>query len=622
MISKLVMVVWMAGMTIGWTTSASAAGPASASQWVVAYAANMQNDKTGENEWWNAAGDVKVREGRLSLTPGKRGNWDAFLFSPRVRGSVRVEMVASISSPKKPENVGFDLHVNDNVPVGTNPSKSYRVRLGAKGNTCCLATRDDRTIAGTDSNTVRLDVDKSFQLIAEQDQGQVSLSVNGVQVFSVKDDKPLNVPAMDLVGLSGRGCTLLVEKFVVYARKDKPGDLVIPVAVPDGKQITIVGPAMCARSCAPLPDEVDHDVVMFALDGAPEVKAELDRIMNEFYPETGLNCDPAIKLLAMFDQRLKYHIVPGALANQCHNDLDYPSRVFSVTGTIFERDGVKWINPTRIEPATVAFPARMLAPDKPFVMPDQQPLVLKVTDTLSLNCIKLPPGRYLRGSPLYEHPRWQDEFPHEVVLTKSFYIAEMPVTQQMFEAVTGKNPSKLTPTGFNQRYRHKTPDSGPTFAVENAAMADIAKFCQVLSEKNGKVVRLPTEAEWEYAARVGTSSPCFHEKYVDQRSYVADTQGRCEPVKSRKPNAWGLYDMVKSGWELVSDYKLDNVREKQVDPKGPSRAAAANHGTGPLRRTKGGAFYEDTHLNLHGACDETGDNEEGLMIFRVVVEAE
>jgi hypothetical protein len=80
--------------------------------------------------------------------------------------------------------------------------------------------------------------------------------------------------------------------------------------------------------------------------------------------------------------------------------------------------------------------------------------------------------------------------------------------------------------------------------------------------------------------------------------------------------------MVKSGWEMVSDYKLDKVREKQVDPKGLSRAEVADHGGGPLRRTKGGAYYEDTHMNLHGACTENGDNEAGLMIYRVVVEYE
>ena len=70
----------------------------------------------------------------------------------------------------------------------------------------------------------------------------------------------------------------------------------------------------------------------------------------------------------------------------------------------------------------------------------------------------------------------------------------------------------------------------------------------------------------------------------------------------------------------MSDYKKDNIRLKAIDPKGPSRGDAADHGTGPLRRTKGGAYYEDLHINMHGACDEQGDNEEGLMIFRVVVE--
>jgi hypothetical protein len=78
--------------------------------------------------------------------------------------------------------------------------------------------------------------------------------------------------------------------------------------------------------------------------------------------------------------------------------------------------------------------------------------------------------------------------------------------------------------------------------------------------------------------------------------------------------------MIKSGWELVSDYKADNFRETQIDPQGPLREAAANHGGGPLRRTRGGSFYGDTHPSLHGAANESGENEEGLMIFRVVVD--
>jgi len=199
-------------------------------------------------------------------------------------------------------------------------------------------------------------------------------------------------------------------------------------------------------------------------------------------------------------------------------------------------------------------------------------------------------------------------------------MSETPITQEMFAAVTGKNPSRLLYDALDHRFRHRVPDPGPDFAVENAAWQDIQLFCRLLSERNGRSVRVPTDAEWEYAARVGTSSPCFDEKYRGQRSYVGDSQGRCEPVRRRQPNEWGLYDMIKSGWELVSDYKADNARVKQIDPPGPLRQEAADHGSGPLRRTRGGSFYTDTHPSLHGATNEAGDNEEGLMVFRIVVE--
>jgi formylglycine-generating enzyme required for sulfatase activity len=263
------------------------------------------------------------------------------------------------------------------------------------------------------------------------------------------------------------------------------------------------------------------------------------------------------------------------------------------------------------------------------VMPDKEPLILKITDKLTMKCIKVPPGRYLFGSPFYEFPRWQDEFPHMVTLTKPYYMAETLITQQMFEDVMGVNPSKRVPgtwtkvgeRGWREQFRHKVPDTGPDFAVENCTWQEIQDFCKKVSERNGgMVVRLPTQAEWSWAARVGTSVPVFTEKYVEQRSYCGDRYGRCEPVKKHPPNAWGIYDMVRSGREWLSDYKLDNVRYDEIDPKGPTRAQAANHHSGPLRRTSSGDRGGDTHLALHGAIDENGNCEEGIAMFRLVAE--
>src|SRR5207244_1628942 len=142
-------------------------------------------------------------------------------------------------------------------------------------------------------------------------------------------------------------------------------------------------------------------------------------------------------------------------------------------------------------------------------------------------------------------------------LTKPCYMAETPTTQEMYEAVMGKNPSTV---------------KDPQLPVQNPPFADIDKFCQLLSKNNQKKVRLPTDAEWEYAARVGTSNPGFAEKYRDQNS--TGTSGFKAPLKvrSRQPNAWGLYDMASCWWEISADRGMYNARHSEVDPHYPPAA--------------------------------------------------
>jgi formylglycine-generating enzyme required for sulfatase activity len=373
-------------------------------------------------------------------------------------------------------------------------------------------------------------------------------------------------------------------------------------------EVTLQGSLVCNGACLTDPKETDHGMVLFAIDGTPEIRETLGQIVKEFYPDTGLDAEAAQKLMDQFSARLKIHLAPDSPAlqdvkytkNAGKNHYCMPAAAGAVTGVVTEKDGTKWITAVKIEPTRLTFPERMTAAGKPFIVPDKEPVTLKISDTLTLKCVSIPPGKFLMGTPVYMWPYYVEEFPHLVTLTRPYYMAEIPVTQEMYEAVMGNNPSTV---------------KDPQLPVQNPPFADVNKFCRIVSEKNGKKVRLPTDAEWEYAARVGTSDPGFPEKYKEQNSSGPDGFKAPLKVKSKKPNAWGLYDMASCWWEISADKGMYNVRHPATDPHYPpgvENPRSQRSGRGIIQE----AWSIGTHEFIIEKADYAGQK------FRVIVEVE
>lgn len=136
----------------------------------------------------------------------------------------------------------------------------------------------------------------------------------------------------------------------------------------------------------------------------------------------------------------------------------------------------------------------------------------------------------------------------------SFKIGKYPVTQAQYESVMRINPSKF--------------QGNPQNPVERVSWNDAQVFCQKLSQITGKTYRLPTVEEWEYACRAGTTTDYYFgddkEQLKDYAWYWENSQETTHPVGQKKPNAWGLYDIIGNVWELCQDNGHFNYDQKKV----------------------------------------------------------
>jgi formylglycine-generating enzyme required for sulfatase activity/predicted DNA-binding WGR domain protein len=189
--------------------------------------------------------------------------------------------------------------------------------------------------------------------------------------------------------------------------------------------------------------------------------------------------------------------------------------------------------------------------------------------SVKLEMVLVPAGKFVMGSPKKEDGRDDDEAQHEVTLTKSYYMGKYEVTQEQWKAVMGKNPSYSK----NAKY-----------PVTNVSWDDCKKFIKKLNGITKGKYRLPTEAEWEYACRAGTSTAySFGDKITPKDANYDDSGiGDTVAVGSYNPNAFGLYDMHGNVWEWCEDWKVNYPKGAVTDPKGPAK--------GEDRVLRGGSF--------------------------------
>lgn len=226
---------------------------------------------------------------------------------------------------------------------------------------------------------------------------------------------------------------------------------------------------------------------------------------------------------------------------------------------------------------------------------------------LNLELIWIEPGSFTMGSPTEEPERNKAEGPRmNVTLTKGFWLGKTEVTQQQYELVHGTNPSHFVEAGTNA-------------PVERVSWNDAVAWCAKLTERErsagrlpaGFVYTLPTEAEWEYAHRSGTTGS-YPREPATAAWYEQNSGGTTHEVALKQPNAWGLYDMGGNVLEWCYDWFGDYRGGAVTDPKGPA--------TGYFRMARGGSWRMSAIVGRSAArAGGSADRRDYTLGFRLAL---
>ncbi len=209
-----------------------------------------------------------------------------------------------------------------------------------------------------------------------------------------------------------------------------------------------------------------------------------------------------------------------------------------------------------------------------------------MTNSIGMTFNYIEPGTFMMGSPEDESGRWSRETQHQVTLTQEYYMQTTEVTQGQWKAVMGSNPSSFS-------------DCGDDCPVENVSWNDAQDFIDALNSMDQETYRLPTEAEWEYAARAGSTTAFANGQIMETGSgydpvldsigwYTYNSDSSTHPVAQKDPNAWGLYDMHGNVYEWVSDWYGTYPSSAVTDPTGPASST--------YRVVRGGSWSHGARL--------------------------
>ena len=221
-----------------------------------------------------------------------------------------------------------------------------------------------------------------------------------------------------------------------------------------------------------------------------------------------------------------------------------------------------------IQQSIVSQPIVALQPVAQTPVTNSDNISIPVKNGISIDMVRVEAGTFTMGAtPEMENPFNWEKPTHQVTLTNDYYIGKYEVTQALWQAVMGNNPSYF---------------KGDNLPVERVSWDDCQEFISKLNSITGKTFRLPTEAEWEYAARGGNKSRGYQysgsSNLSDVAWYDGNSGNKTHSVGSKQANELGIYDMTGNVWEWCQDWYDSYSSSSQVNPTG------ANSGSGRMRR--------------------------------------